>query len=161
MASTLEAARAIAFRYLGYSARSRAEIERRLRKDSFPPDIVEAVIAECTSLGWIDDRKFAHDWVADRADRKGYGQARLAVELERRGIDKEWITEALSAIDEEAEIQRALAEAVRKWRPGLPSDIDCTSRQAEERRLAGFLLRRGFSRRIIVQVLRHLVENTA
>ena len=58
-AGMLEAARAVAFRYLGYAARSQAEIERRLIKAEFTPDVIATVVAEMTAQGFLDDEKFA------------------------------------------------------------------------------------------------------
>ena len=52
----------------------------------------------------MDDTKFAHDWIADRADRKKYGKTRLKMELQRKGIDKETVGEALDKIDDEDEL---------------------------------------------------------
>lgn len=155
----LEAARAVAFRYLGYAARSQAEIERRLTRDEFAPEVIAAVIAEFTAEGWLDDAKFAQDWLADRADRKKYGKGRLAAELRRKGVDREALDTALEAVDEEAELERARAAARQKWRAESFIGLDRSAIQSEKKRCADFLLRRGFAWPIITQVLRELLTN--
>jgi regulatory protein len=159
MYEALEAARAVAFRYLGYAARSRAEIERRLTRDGFEPDVIATVADEMTAAGWLDDVKFAQDWVEDRADRKQYGRGRLAAELQRRGVDRETAASALNTIDEEAELRRARAATAHRWRPERFAALDSAGRQAEKRRCADFLQRRGFGWPIIVQVLAELMAN--
>ncbi len=155
-ADTMEEARAVAYRFLGYAARSRSEIEKRLERDEFTPEIIAAILAECEAQGWVDDTKFAGDWIADRADRKKYGKTRLKMELQRKGIDKETLNEALDKVDDEDEFKRALAAAQSKWRPdtffGLPRD----AQQAEKQRLSNFLMRRGFTWATIKQVLAEL-----
>lgn len=158
-AEALAAARNIAARYLGYSARSRTEIERRLNREEFTPDIIEAVIAEMEAAGWVDDAKFASDWVGDRADRKRYGRTRLAAELQRRGVDRETAGEALDTLDEEGELRRALEAARSRWKlePGQP--VDRATLDAEKRRVAGFLQRRGFGWPIITKVFHALTQN--
>ena len=157
--SGLEAARGVAYRYLGFSARSRAEIERRLEKDEFPPDVIAAVIVELEAQNYLNDAQFAQDWIADRADRKKYGKGRLKAELQRRGIDKELIEEAMEDVAEEEEVKRALAAARQKWHPERIAEADHESRQAEKRKIAAFLQRRGFSWAIIKQVFAQLMAN--
>ncbi len=155
----LEAARAVAFRFISYTPRSRAEIERRLARADFDPEIIAAVVAECEALGWVDDEEFARRWVDDRADRKKYGRTRLAAELSRKGVDKEAVEAALSATSEEYELRRALAAARTKWRLQTLADVDEETLQAEKRRLVNFLQRRGFSWHLITQVLSELMAN--
>lgn len=155
----LEAAFAVAFRFIGYAARSRAEVERRLERDEFAPEVIAAVVAEMEARGWLDDTQFAQNWVADRADRKKYGRTRLAAELRRRGVDKETLQEALGAVDDATELERALAAARPRWRPDLAAGGENATLQAEKRKLANFLQRRGFSWAIITQVFTELMAN--
>jgi len=158
-AETLEAARAVAFRYLGYAARSRSEIERRLERADFDPAVIAQVVSEMETGGWLDDRRFASDWVADRADRKQYGRARLAAELRRRGVEAEAVDDALSTVDVEAEVRRALAAARGRWHPETIDLGDRAAVENEKRRLASFLQRRGFAWDIIKEVFNRLTAN--
>jgi regulatory protein len=158
-ATSLEAARAVAYRYLGHSARSRAEMERRLTRAEFTPEVIEKVLAELEARNWLDDTKFAQDWVEDRADRKKYGRKRLAQELRQRGVDKEDIEAAIDSIDAESEVARARAAAETRWDAETLQKADFDTRQAEKRRMANFLQRRGFSWNIIEQVFREFFSN--
>ena len=154
----IEAARAVALRFLGYSARSRAELEQRLAKDEFPAEIVGQVLGEMEALGYLDDTGFARHWVDDRADRKRYGKTRLAAELKRKGIDRETAAEALGTIGEGDELRRAEAAArTRSARIDLRA-LDPAALQKEKSRIAGFLQRRGFGWPIIEKVLDALTE---
>jgi regulatory protein len=155
----IEAARAVAFRFLGLAARSRGEVEKRLERDAFGPEIIAAVLAELEARGYLDDTRFARDWVADRADRKRYGRARLAAELHRKGVDRETIQETLESVDDASELARALQAARSKWQPRLLEEADSETILAEKRRLVNFLQRRGFSWPIIEQVLTEIVQN--
>lgn len=155
----LEAARAVALHFMGYTARSRAEVERRLTRAEYAPEVIAAVLAELEERGWLDDTQLAQTWVADRADRKKYGRRRLAAELQRKGVDKETLQEAVGAIADTEELERALAAARLKWRPEIVETADSSTLQAEKRRLAAFLQRRGFSWEIITQVLAQLMAN--
>ena len=154
-----ETARLVAFRYLGYSARSQSEIEQRLAKDEYPPAIIAEVLIELEALGLTNDEKFAQSWVDSRGDRKKYGKQRLANELRNRGVEKETIQQALENVDEEDEFQRALAAARQKFRPEKLALLESTQLQAEKRKCANFLQRRGFSWALITKVLSAMVSN--
>lgn len=155
----LEAARAVAFRFIGYAARSRSEMEKRLEREAYAPDVIAAVVAECEAAGWVDDEKFAKDWIDDRADRKKYGKTRLKMELQRKGIDKDTLTEALDAVGEEDELARCRAAAQTKWKPDVYALLDRKEQQAEKQKITNFLMRRGFNWSTIKQVLAELAPN--
>ena len=155
----LEAARGVAFRFLGYSARSRKEIVERLERDEFTPAVIDAVLAECEINGWVDDDKFAKEWIEDRADRKQYGKARLKQELQRKGIDRETLDTALGEVEDEDEKRRALAAARTKWREESMQGLSREALHAEKRKLSNFLMRRGFTWSTIRQVLAEILPN--
>ena len=117
------------------------------------------MIAECEGAGWVDDEKFAGDWIADRADRKMYGKSRLRMELQRKGIDKDTLTEALDKVDDDSERRRALAAIQVKWKPDIYGMMDRREQQAEKQKLSGFLMRRGFNWTTIKQVFAELMPN--
>ena len=155
----MDNARAVAFRYLGYSARSQSQLAKRLERDEFPPEIIEAILMEMTAEGYLDDEAFAAAWVTDRADRKKYGKTRLAQELQQRGVAKETVQEALAEVGEEDEIARALGAARPKWKPELYAALDSAGKQTQQRKIAAFLQRRGFRWATIKQVLAQLAAN--
>ena len=98
--------------------------------------------------GYVDDAAFARQWVSARASR-GYGAARLRMELRARGIAPPLISAALSALSGDDTLVRA-REAARRRLPAL-------RRGRPERiapRLRDYLLRRGFSGSIVVRVVR-------
>lgn len=157
---TLEAARAVAFRYIGYTPRSRAEVSRRLERGDFPPDVAAKVVEECEARGWLDDAAFAQRWVEDRADRKRYGKSRISAELRRKGVDKETVEQSLDTVNEEDEKRRALEAARTKWRLQEGESAGSAEFLAEKRRVMQFLQRRGFSWHIIMQVIEEMIANT-
>ena len=155
----LDEARKIALTHLATSARSRSELTRRLEQDEFEPDVIEETLIEMESLNYLDDSKFAMNWVEDRADRKGYGKTRLAQELKGKGVDKETIQEALGSIEEESEIANCLAAARTKWRGDRIEGLDRAGLAKEKTKVSNFLQRRGFSWSIITKVFALLLEN--
>jgi regulatory protein len=155
----LKAARAVAFRFLGHSARSGAEIERRLERGGFDTEVTADVVAELRRDGYLDDDRFASDWIHDRADRKRYGKTRLASELTSRGVDRDIVKQAIGEVSEEDEIRRAMEIAAAKA-PANPLSIQNHEEMLKaEHRLAQMLQRRGFNWEIVKQVLALRAEN--
>ncbi len=156
---TFEDAREIALKYVGYAARSESEIRQRLRKACAVDMVIEAVLADFRIRGWVDDAEFAKRWVEDRADRKLYGKARLANELQKRGLAKEYVTAALLDVDTDSEIARAKAALASKTKNYCHSVNEIQFTAQEKQKLSGFLMRRGFSFQIITKVLKQDMEN--
>lgn len=145
-----------ALHYLSYRSRSRFEVERYLGRKGYEEPIVEAVLARCEELGYLDDRRFAEAWVRDRIELKPRGIARLKAELRKKGVHGPEAGEAIrSAFREAGVTERDLLEraARKRWR----------SRRSEDpwtlrRRLFGYLRRRGFRPAEIREVVNGLVE---
>jgi regulatory protein len=158
-AKTLEEARKIAYHYLEYAARTRSEIATRLAKAGFDAEVATQIVEDFAAKGWLDDAAFAQAWIEDRADRKKYGKRRLALELQRKGVDEESLQAALEGVLEEEELERAFALAERRWDAEETAEWDSQTRAAEKRKLTDFLFRRGFSWATIKQVFARLKEN--
>jgi regulatory protein len=155
----LKAARAVAFRFLGHSARSCAEIERRLERAGFELEVVTSLMAELQRDGYLNDDKFASDWIQDRADRKRYGKTRLTAELTQRGVDRDTISNVIGAVSDEDEIRRAMEIVISKSKDCLESQQTQEDAHKVTHRLAQLLLRRGFNWDIVKQVLALQAEN--
>lgn len=150
-----KAARLAAGDLLSRRAWTELELTRRLVRRGAPPDVAEAVVADMVGRGYVDDAAFARHFVASRIAR-GYGPARLAADLRARGIPSAVVAAALADVDADAELDRARALARRR----LPA----LRRAAVERvagRLRDYLLRRGFSGRVVTRVVRELTGAAA
>jgi regulatory protein len=97
----------VATRALRHADRSRAELEERLAKRGFHESDVTVALDRLEELGWLDDGRTAGLRAARLADR-GYGDAYIRADLERRSLPVE---AALAAL--EAERERALRHADR------------------------------------------------
>jgi regulatory protein len=129
-------------RLLEIRARSKKELETRLRQKGYEEQVIGEAIAALTRWGLIDDAQFATQWVESRSRAHPEGIRKLRTELFQKGIAKDQIEAAVGAISEGDELGLARQALARKLRP-LPEDKD--ARREEWRRLAGFLQRRGFN----------------
>ena len=142
----LAAAREIALRRLSVRARSRKELAQDLKSRDVPPEAVAEVLDRFAKVGLIDDAAFAEEWVESRGRRSG--AARLRQELRLKGVAEEHIADAIGARDDEADLANARELATRK--EASMKGLDVIVRQ---RRLQGYLGRRGFSSAVIRRVI--------
>ena len=144
-------ARAYVFLLLKYRQRSENEIRERLSRKKFPEEAIKDTIAFLKEKKFIDDNIFARAWISERL-KKGLGPRRLVQELKFKGIEKQVIENNLREAKEsynELEIARELAAGRLNRLRGLDFQI-------AKRRVYGYLLRRGFSPEIVMDVLNQI-----
>lgn len=142
-------ARAICLRLLTARARTRSELAAALAKRAVPDEVAAQVLGRFVELGFIDDEAFARAWVASRQSGKGLAGRALAHELRSKGVGGDVAAAALATIDPADELAKA-RELVRRrltTMSGLPRD-------AQYRRLAGMLARKGYSGSVTATVVR-------
>jgi regulatory protein len=89
----------IALRALRAADRSRAELDERLAQKGVAAEARAAALDELERFGYLDDSRTAA-LRAERLAARGYGDAHIRAELERRGLPVE---DALAALEPEAE----------------------------------------------------------
>lgn len=119
---------------------SRWELEQVLRKRGVDDEVAEAELDRLESVGLLDDEALAVSLVYAARARKGQGRQAIERELQRRHLDDDAIEAALVDFDQEEELDRAIEIAMK--RVTQLHDLDD---QTAERRLFGYLMRRGYS----------------
>jgi regulatory protein len=127
----------LALKYLKYRSRSRLEIQRYLKGKKFSDKTIIHTIQLLEADGLVDDVKFARLWVENRRRLKPKGTIALRIELRRKGINDEFIDQALKDDDEEKNALAAIASRKLRW-----DHLDVAERK---KKAFGFLRSRGFS----------------
>ncbi|OBG46191.1 recombination regulator RecX [Mycolicibacterium fortuitum] len=146
-----EQAKNVCLRLLTARARTRAELTEQLAKRGYEEDLSARVLNRLTEVGLIDDEDFAEQWVRSRHANSGKGKRALAVELRKKGVDKEVIDAALADLDPAAERQRAEQLVRDKLRRERLDDDDGDVKVT--RRLVGMLARRGYNQSMAFDVV--------
>lgn len=131
-----------ALRFLQARQRSTAEVRERLQRKQLAPAAIEQDIVRLTDLGMLDDAAFARSWVENRNASRPRGQQMLRGELARKGIDREIVAATLS--DKEL-LGDERAHALTVARAALRKYADAPDFATFQRRLGGYLQRRGFA----------------
>ena len=108
-------------------------------KDAAEGDAAE-LVDKFERLNYLNDERLARELVSRLSERKGKSKSVIARELRQRGISSAVVDEALEAIDDDDELSKATELALQRVRQFSKLD-DATA----ERRLVGFLSRRGYS----------------
>lgn len=136
---------------LSISAKSRRDVERKLLP-RYGPDVTESVLAALVRGGWLDDAEFARSFIRSHAS---HGVRRLAADLARRGVGRDVagaaIAELLGEVDQTEQAREAAAVRLSRM-PGVDRDT-------AQRRLAGYLSRRGFNFETIAGALAPLLTD--
>lgn len=143
----LERALARCYRNLGEREHSAAELRRRLVRAGIEPDVVEQALAIVAEQGYLDDARYARLLVEDRRRLDGWGAERIRERLQRAGIERDLIDQALSDSGHASELAAAIALLQRRW-PRPPSD------DRERQRAFGQLIRMGYESEIAYDALR-------
>ncbi|MFZ4841076.1 regulatory protein RecX [Mycetocola saprophilus] len=146
---TFEEAVELLVRRLARSALSRAEVIAELERLGLEDDGTEAVVERLDELGYLDDAVLAEQLKHSLYDRKGKSRQIVAREMAQRKIPNEVIQDALAEVADDDEL--AAATTLAKKRVGQMSSIDDA---AAERRLTGFLARRGYPGSIVREAVR-------
>ena len=130
-------------------ARSRAELAAKLSRKRVPEEVATRLLDRFQEVGLIDDATFAREWVKSRQTGRGLARRALAVELRRKGVDADVVTDAVDEVDPADELEAA-RRLVRRKLPSLQRFDAAT----QVRRLTGMLARKGYPSGVAFAVVR-------
>lgn len=144
----LEKAKNYCFLLLKFRLRSEHELLERLKNKKFDQETSEKAVSFLKEKGFIDDKAFAKIWIQSRL-KKPLGLRRLTQELRVKGINKEIIENQIENIKHNYSEEEVIGEIVKKK---LSKTKNIDPQKAKER-IYGYLLRRGFSPDVVIDVL--------
>ena len=141
---------------LALRARSQRELRRQLILKGEAEEHVDAAIARLAANGLIDDAGFARQLARSRVLGPGHSRRRLQSELFRKGVDRTVADEAISEVlDDEAIDTDAIIERVARRKLQSLAKLEP---EARDRRLWGFLARRGYDSDDIRRAIKAVTE---
>lgn len=125
------------------------ELLQKLKRRGFDPGTIEAILAECKRLNYINDERTARLFIGQLA-AKGFGLRRIRMELKKKGLKGDRfeaiLRESASEIDEREIAQRILQKKIKSYQ----READEKKRKAKIYR---FLNARGFSDTVISEMI--------
>jgi len=144
-----------AFDLLSRSSYSSSRLRLKLLDRGFPERVVDKTVKRMGELGYIDDEKFAENWIEFRVRRHPEGRIALIAGLVDRGIDRwlaeEKVNEFFSRESEEKIAERAYEKLMER----MFRDVSRKGKGLHdlERKFYSRLSRLGFSHSIVMRLI--------
>jgi len=135
-----------ALRYISYKPRTRFEVEKKLKESDFRVSTISSVIEELQEKNYLNDIKFAVEWVQIRSISKPRSKKQLSYELKKKGISEEGILEAIKYAPADFESALKLSSKYLNRFQHLP-EIEF------RKKMFGVLARRAYPYEIINKVI--------
>lgn len=146
-AGSIEECLKSAYHLLGYRQRSEIELRDKLSA-KFTKTAVDTVIERLRDKHLVDDAAFAQYWRERRETLNPRSRKMVAVELRKKGIDKEVINRALDGYNDKETAYNAVKKKASLWAGYSYYDFKC--------KMGSFLLRRGFNYEVANQTVDRL-----
>ena len=148
-------ARAQALRLLKFRARSETELKERLAGKGCSPVVIETILNEYKKKNFVNDEKYARYFAAQQMASKPQGKRAILQKLKSKGIVGPAACEAVDkATEEKSELEVAREIAQERFLHFRGLDLP-----AQQRRLFGFLSRRGFPSDVVYRVVKEVTKN--
>lgn len=126
-----------------------AGLRDKLREGAYPEACIEEAIAYAASYGYVDDARYAEDFIRCHLEQKS--RTRMEQDLMRKGISKAMIGEAFEKLAEEGTAQDE--ESMIKTLLEKKNFDHRAATEKDKQRMYAFLYRRGFHTEAIKSAL--------
>ena len=144
----LKRAKLRALHLLSDMDRTENALREKLRLGLYPQEIIDAAVGYVRSFGYLNDARYAENFVRSRQGMKSRREIRA--QLLQKGVPSEMIEDAFEACGEEG----GEADAIRRLLEKKRFDPVCAD-EREIQRLYGYLARKGFSYETVRQVIQN------
>ncbi len=139
--------------YCAYRDRSHKEVEEKLREMNMIPAAQEQIIMELMQEDFLNEERFARSFVRGKFRIKKWGKIKIKQELKFKEISAPIIKIALAEIDQQKYTATFYELAEKKLR--LIKEDD---KFKKKRKLADFLLRKGYESNLVYETINELLE---
>ncbi|MBM6853153.1 regulatory protein RecX [Mediterraneibacter glycyrrhizinilyticus] len=148
----LKRAKLYAMHLLEDMDRTEYGLREKLRRAMYPEKAADQAVEYVRSFGYLDDSRFAENFVRSRKNSKSRREIRAL--LTQKGVSTERIDEAFEACYGEDEEQEAVRALLRKKRFD-PGEVD----DQKMRKIYAYLARKGFGFETVRQVIQNYGED--
>lgn len=138
--------------YCAYQERCHKEVQQKLRDMQMISEARDQIIAHLIKENYLNEERFARSFARGKFSMKKWGKNRIVSELKYRGISRFNIKTALKEIDDQHYLN-----TLDKLAQKRVSQIKETALQKRRRKLADYLLYRGWESHLVYEKVRELV----
>ena len=138
--------------YCAYQDRCHKEVVSKLKDMGMIPLAIDTIIAQLIEDQFLNEERFAKSFARGKFNIKKWGKNRIVRELKFRNISKYNITTALKEIEPEAYLTTLDDLAHKRLQ-----QITETNIQKRRKKLADYLLYRGWESHLVYEKLKELI----
>lgn len=138
--------------YCAYQERCHKEVYQKLRGMRMIPQSIDHVMVHLIQNDFLNEERFAKTFARGKFSIKKWGKNRILNELKQREISKYNIQTALKEIDDELYIETLDALAKKRM-----AAIKETHLQKKRKKMADYLLYRGWESHLVYQKIQELI----
>ena len=141
-------------RYCAYQDRCHKEVKQKLTEMRMIPTAKEQIILHLIQNDYLNESRFAQSFARGKFKNKNWGKQRITRELKARNISAYNIKLGLKEISEEDYLSKFHELAERRF-----ESINERSKQKKKKKLADYLLYRGWETYLIYDKINELFKN--
>ncbi|MDT0606575.1 regulatory protein RecX [Croceitalea rosinachiae] len=142
-------------RYCAYQDRCHKEVIDKLKGMRMIPEAIDQIVIHLIQKNYLNEERFAKSFARGKFNIKKWGKNRIINELKLRQISRFNIATALKEIDTQTYDDTLDVLAKKRLAQLTESDI-----QKKRKKLADYLLYRGWESDLVYRKLRELIPNT-
>ncbi len=140
-------------RYCAYQERCHKDVTIKLRGMRMIPEVIDQIITHLIQENYLNEERFAQSFARGKFNIKKWGRNRIVNELKQRDISSYNIKSALAEIDD-AHYMETLDALAKKRLEAIKE----TDKQKRKRKLADYLLYRGWESHLVYDKISELIE---
>lgn len=138
--------------YCAYQERCHKEVNQKLRDIGMISEAIDQIITHLIQENYLNEERFAQSFARGKFNIKKWGRNRIVNELKFRGISKYNIKTALKEIEDDAYLNTLDALSLKRL-----STITETNLQKRRKKLADYLLYRGWESHLVYGKVKELI----
>lgn len=145
------AAREYFFRILSRRDHSRKELKDKAYKKGYSGSYINVILDEFEQKEYINDRKFALKYTADKFEFNNWGPYKIRNQLFKKGISKSVVEECIVEVFGPSAVKDSMRDLILKKRKSYQREPD----HKRKKKIFDFLMRKGYNSN---DILKHMDE---
>ncbi|MRX62921.1 regulatory protein RecX [Maribacter luteus] len=140
-------------RYCAYQERCHKDVTSKLKEMRMIPEAIDQIITHLIQENYLNEERFAQSFARGKFNIKKWGRNRIVNELKQRHISSYNIKSALAEIDDALYLETLDNLAKKRLNSIRETDI-----QKRRRKLADYLLYRGWESYLVYEKITELIK---
>ena len=99
---------------LVFADNTEKSLREKLERKGFDPELIDKAVEKMKAAGLVNDARLIKSYSEYLANKKLYGKARIRLELQKKGFDRELINEKLEDSVSEVDFKENCLKMIRK-----------------------------------------------